>query len=135
MPWWSWILIWIALIALSLLFYLLLGIRLFRKFMVTMREVGTAGEKLGHLPEAGHVPGNPGASDNPNDPDNPDDPDGDTPGVPHLAPGSAVFASPHWMRHAYHASKASRVEARRQRRIRRKAGRGQPQRLRDIELG
>lgn len=129
MPWWSWILIWIALVALSLLFYLLLGIRLFRKFMVTVRELGAAGEKLGHLPEAGPVPGNPGASDNP------DDPEGGTAAVPHLAPGSAVFASPRRMRHAYNASKASRVEARRQRRIRRKAERGQPQRLRDIELG
>jgi hypothetical protein len=39
------------------------------------------------------------------------------------------------MRHDYHASKASRAEARRQRRIRRKAERGQPQALRDIELG
>jgi hypothetical protein len=129
MPWWSWILIWIALIALSLLFYLLLGIRLFRKFMVTVRELGAAGEKLGHLPEASPVPGNPGASDPA------DNPRGDAASRPHLAPGTAVFASPHRMRHDYHASKASRAEARRQRRIRRKAGRGQPQRLRDIELG
>lgn len=133
MPWWSWILIWIALIALSLLFYLLLGIRLFRKFMVTVRELGAAGEKLGHLPEARPVPGNPGLPGYPDDPDGPDDGDASSP--PHLAPGAAVFASPHRMRHGYHASKASRVEARRQRRIRRKAERGQPQRLRDIELG
>ncbi|WP_457974772.1 hypothetical protein [Arthrobacter sp. D1-17] len=126
MPWWSWFLIWIALIALSLLFYLLLGIRLFRKFMVTVRELSAAGEKLGHLPEAGPVPGAPGS---------PDDPGDDTPGMPHLVPGPAVFASPRRVRHAYHASKAFRVEARRQRRIRRKAERGQPQRLRDIELG
>ncbi len=129
MPWWTWILIWIALIALSLLLYLLLGIRLFRKFMMTVRELGAAGEKLGHLPEASPVPPNPGASEAT------DDPDGDAAFPSHLAPGAAVFASPHRMRHDYHASKASRVEARRQRRIRRKAGRGQPQRLRDIELG
>ena len=51
MPWWSWILIWIALIALSLLFYLLLGIRLFRKFMTTVKELGAAGDNLGHLPD------------------------------------------------------------------------------------
>lgn len=133
MPWWSWILIWIALIALSLLFYLLLGIRLFRKFMVTVHELGAAGEKLAHLPEARPVPGNPGIHSYPEDPDRPDD--GAASSAPHLAPGAAVFASPHRMRHAYHASKAFRVEARRQRRIRRKAERGQPQRLRDIELG
>ena len=40
MPWWSWILIWIALVALSLLFYVLLGIRLFRQFMATMKDLG-----------------------------------------------------------------------------------------------
>jgi hypothetical protein len=129
MPWWTWILIWIALIALSLLFYLVLGIRLFRKFMVTVRELGAAGEKLGHLPEASPVPLDAGASEAT------DDPDGDAAFPRHLAPGAAVFASPHRMRHDYRASKASRAEARRQRRIRRKAGRGQPQRLRDIELG
>ena len=120
MPWWSWILIWIALIALSLLFYLVLGIRLFRQFMVTMRELGAAGEKLGHLPAARPLT-------------NASDSDASSPSRP--APGAAVFATPHRMRHDYHASKASRVEARRQRRIRRKAERGQPQRLRDIELG
>ena len=129
MPWWTWILIWIALIALSLLFYLVLGIRLFRRFMVTVRELGAAGEKLGHLPEASLVPPDAGASEAT------DDPDRDSAFPRHLAPGAAVFASPHRMRNDYHASKASRVVARRQRRIRRKAGRGQPQRLRDIELG
>ena len=120
MPWWSWILIWIALIALSLLFYLLLGIRLFRRFMTTVKELGAAGDNLGHLP----------------DPDSAADiADGDAPRTQRIPPGAAVFASPHEMRHDYHESKSSRVEIRRQRRIRRKAERGQPQALRDIELG
>src|ERR671920_47403 len=83
MPWWTWILIWIALIALSLLFYLVLGIRLFRKFMVTVRELGAAGEKLGHLPEASPVPLDAGASEAK------DDPDGDAAFPRHLAPGAA----------------------------------------------
>ena len=52
MPWWSWILIWIALVALSLLFYVLLGIRLFRQFMATLKDLGAAGRKLGHLAPA-----------------------------------------------------------------------------------
>jgi hypothetical protein len=39
------------------------------------------------------------------------------------------------MRHDYHASKFSRQEARRLRRIQRKKDRGQPQALRDIEPG
>ncbi|CAH0302035.1 hypothetical protein SRABI83_04553 [Arthrobacter sp. Bi83] len=122
MPWWSWILIWIALIALSLLFYVLMGIRLWRKFMATLTELGAAGDKLGHLPDPGAVPGP--ATDPPADPA----------AATQTVPGTAVFASPHQMRHDYHASKSSRVEARRQRRIRRKADRGQPQALHDIEF-
>lgn len=125
MPWWSWILIWIALIALSLLFYVLMGIRLFRKFMATVKELGAAGDKLGRLTDPDPVT-DPGAETN--------DSHGRSPQVPHIAPGAAVFAVPHQVRQEYHASKASRVEARRQRRIRRKAERGQPQALRDIEF-
>jgi hypothetical protein len=122
MPWWSWILIWIALIALSLLFYVLMGIRLWRKFMATVKELGAAGDKLGHLPDPGAVPEP--ATDLLADPA----------AATQTVPGAAVFASPHQMRHDYHASKSSRVEARRQRRMRRKAERGQPQALRDIEF-
>ena len=125
MPWWSWILIWIALIALSLLFYVLMGIRLFRKFMATVKELGAAGDKLGRLTDPGSL----------TDPDpETGDSDGGRPQVPHIMPGAAVFASPHHVREEYHASKSARVEARRQRRIRRKVERGQPQTLRDIEF-
>jgi len=115
MPWWSWILLWVALIAVSLLCYVLLGIRLFRKIMATLRELSAAGAKLGRLsvpPES--------VEDN---------------AVAHRpAPGSAVFASPEQMRHDYFAAKASRRELRRQRRVKRKAERGQPQSLHDIEF-
>ncbi|TLM73454.1 hypothetical protein [Pseudarthrobacter sp. NamB4] len=115
MPWWSWILIWVALVALSLLFYVLLGIRLFRQFMATMHDLGAAGDKLGHL--------------------NPVGPDGEQqadPGEPR--PGSAVFASPAAMRHDYEASKSSRREERRLRRVQRKKDRGQPQALGDLDF-
>ncbi|MEE9096012.1 hypothetical protein [Pseudarthrobacter phenanthrenivorans] len=114
MPWWSWILIWVALVALSLLFYVLLGIRLFRQFMATMKDLGAAGEKLGHLnpPEAQEAPG---------DPEGP-------------RPGSAVFASPAVMRHDYEASKLARREERRRRRVQRKKDRGQPQALGDLDF-
>ncbi|WP_120520181.1 hypothetical protein [Arthrobacter celericrescens] len=115
MPWWSWILLWVALIAVSLLCYLLLGIRLFRKVMATLRELSAAGAKLGHLPVA------------------PEPPQDDA-GTRRPAPGSAVFASPEQMRHDYFAAKASRQELRRQRRVKRKAERGQPQSLHDIEF-
>ncbi|MCP8999170.1 hypothetical protein NFC73_05380 [Pseudarthrobacter sp. RMG13] len=116
MPWWSWILIWIALIALSLLFYVLLGIRLYRQFMAVMKDLGAAGAKVGHL-----VPATAVHDDGPQ-------PTGS------VEPGAAVFASPARMRHDYDASKSSRREGRRQRRVQRKHDRGQPQSLRDLNL-
>jgi len=114
MPWWSWILIWVALVALSLLLFVLLGIRLFRQFMATLKDLGAAGEKLGHL----------GPIDLP-----PMDRD---PGKPQ--PGLAVFASPTVMRHDYEASKSSRREERRLKRVQRKTDRGQPQALGDLDF-
>jgi hypothetical protein len=114
MPWWSWILIWVALVSLSLLFYVLLGIRLFRQFMATVKDLGAAGEKLGQLAPL------PGPVDPP------------APGT--APPGSAVFASPARMRHDYEASTSARREERRRRRVQRKADRGQPQALGDLDF-
>jgi hypothetical protein len=114
MPWWSWILIWVALIALSLLFYVLLGIRLFRQFMATVKDLSAAGEKLGHLAPV----------DLPSPEPDPAGP----------RPGSAVFASPAAMRHDYEASKSSRREQRRLRRVQRRTDRGQPQSLGDLDF-
>lgn len=113
MPWWSWILIWIALVAVSLLFYVLLGIRLFRQFMATLKDLGAAGEKLGHFSPA--VPPMPRAKS----------------ATPQ---GSAVFASPVQMRHDYHTSKSARREDRRQRRVQRRTDRGQRQSLGDLDF-
>ena len=114
MPWWSWILIWVALVALSLLFYVLLGIRLFRQFMATVRDLGEAGSMLGRLGPLDQQP----------------EPDDDK----RAAPGSAVFASPALMRHDYEASKSKRREERRRRRVQRKKDRGQPQALGDLDF-
>ena len=114
MPWWSWILIWIALVAVSLLFYVLLGIRLFRQFMATLKDLGAAGEKLGRL---GPI----------------EQPDA-SPDLTKPRPGSAVFASPTVMRHDYEASKSSRREERRLKRVQRKTDRGQPQALGDLDF-
>jgi hypothetical protein len=114
MPWWSWILIWVALVALSLLFYVLLGIRLFRQFMATMKDLGAAGEKLGHLSAVEQPEASPDRAGQ--------------------QPGSAIFASPAVMRHDYEASKSSRREQRRLRRVQRKADRGQPQALGDLDF-
>lgn len=52
----------------------------------------------------------------------------------HPEPGSAIFASPEQMRHDYLTAKAFRQEVRRQKRVKRKAERGQPQNLHDIEF-
>ncbi|QNE14687.1 hypothetical protein [Pseudarthrobacter sp. NBSH8] len=116
MPWWSWILIWIALIALSLLFYVLLGIRIYRQFMLVMKDLGAVGTKVSHLAPAATTAD-----------------DGLRP-AESVQPGAAVFASPAQMRHDYDASKSSRREDRRQRRIQRRRDRGQPQSLRDLNL-
>lgn len=129
MPWWSWILLWIALVALSLLFYAFLGFRLFRQAMATLKELGEAGSRLG---QPGHRSSDP-ISDL--DPDAVAEGGSEAGGLtPSLPPGLAVFASPEQMRLEYHAGKAARQERRRARRVQRKADRGQPQRLRDIEF-
>jgi hypothetical protein len=114
MPWWSWILIWIALVAVSLLFYVLLGIRLYRQFMATVKDLSEAAARLGSLGPAG-LPEEPAA------------PLG-------VVPGSAVFASPAVMRHDYEASKSARQEERRRRRVQRKQDRGQPQAFGDLDF-
>ncbi|WP_284978310.1 hypothetical protein [Arthrobacter sp. fls2-241-R2A-200] len=118
MPWWFWILLWIALIALSLLLHVTLGYRLYRKMMSTVRELGEAGKKFSSLPAART------------------DPDIEAHDAPNERPeqGSAVFASPEQMRHDYVTAKAARQEVRRRKRIQRKAERGQPQSLHDIEF-
>ncbi|WP_284982187.1 hypothetical protein [Arthrobacter sp. efr-133-TYG-118] len=115
MPWWSWILLWLALIAVSLLCYVLLGIRLFRKFMATVHELSAAGDRLGHRTHLREHA----------------DDDGEA--SPKVF-GAAVFASPEQIRHDYVTAKASRQEVRRQKRVKRKAERGQPQSLHDIEF-
>lgn len=83
--------------------------------MATVHELSAAGERLGHrtyLPERA-------------------DDDG---GASVKVFGAAVFASPEEMRHDYVTAKASRQEVRRQKRVKRKAERGQPQSLHDIEF-
>ncbi|QDY91107.1 hypothetical protein E7Y32_13490 [Arthrobacter sp. UKPF54-2] len=131
MPWWTWIVIWIALISLSLLFYGVLGVRLFRQFMATVKELGEAGDRFSNFASAPLTSGSAAVHVDPVGSNG--DGEGTGSGL-RAAPGSAVFAPPASMRHDYHASKVARQKARRLRRIRRKAERGQPQALRDINL-
>jgi hypothetical protein len=128
MPWWSWIVIWIALVALSLLFFGVLGLRLFRQATTTLSELGEAADRFSTLP----APAGPAGTTGTGSAAGASDPAGaDEPLRP--VPGEAIFASPARMRHDYHASKLARQNARRLRRIQRKKDRGQPQALRDIE--
>ncbi len=127
MPWWSWILLWTALVSLSLLFFVVLGVRLFRQGMTTLKELGEAEERFSH---PGSVPA--AQATLPADPADPADGIGHD--VTYPEPGAAVFASPEQMRHDYRASKQARQQSRRLRRINRKLSRGQPQSLRDLDF-
>lgn len=106
MPWWSWIVIWVAVTAVALLLYVLIGIRLFRKFMAVLGEVQSAGSRLSFAPPAP----SPVAADS----------------LP------AVFLDPAAARRRYEDGKAERKEARRERRVERRHLRGQPRAWRDI---
>jgi hypothetical protein len=131
MPWWSWIVIWIALVALSLLFFVVLGVRLYRQFMAAVKDLGEAGDRFSTF---GSGPGTIGSTAVHVGRLGSDGDDAENGSGPQPEPGSAVFASPVQMGHDYRASKFARQEARRRRRVQRKADRGQPQRLRDIEF-
>ncbi|GAB3246180.1 hypothetical protein [Arthrobacter pigmenti] len=112
MAWWFWILLWVALVALSLLFFGLLGLKLFRSFTAMLTELEAAGTRLGGI-DAG---------------------DGDDGGAP--ASGTPVpeslFRSRREAKLHYISSKLQRQEQRRLRRMERKHQRGQPQALRDL---
>ena len=131
MPWWSWILIWIALVSLSLLFFGVLGLRLYRQAMTTLEELGEAAERFSRVPSPSAPEAVPATADAGAEASALDGTDTG----PRPVPGDAVFASPARMRHDYHATKFARQNARRLRRIQRKKERGQPQALRDIETG
>ena len=117
MPWWSWILIWVALIALSLLFIVLLGFRLWRGVVALTRTFNQVSDERTAFWDSSlrkatqeHVT------------------DGRT-----AMPGSAVFAPPEKMKDDYLAAKEERRFVRLQRRVARRKERGQLQSLRDIE--
>ncbi len=117
MPWWSWILIWIALIALSLLFVAFLGWKIWRWSSSTMRAVSDVMAERSEYWDASLEKSR----------------------VEHVTqtrttvPGSAVFATPGKMKDDYVAAKEERRFARLQRRVARRKERGQLQSLRDIE--
>jgi hypothetical protein len=117
MHWWSWIILWVALIALALLFAVVMGLKLWRGASATMRTFSSVSEELSAhweqrektLAEA-HVT-EPRTS----------------------LPGAAIFATPEQMKDDYVAAKEERRFARLQRRVARRKERGQLQSLRDIK--
>ncbi|MFJ3959113.1 hypothetical protein [Arthrobacter sp. NPDC090010] len=112
MPWWSWILLWVAVLALSALMFVMLGIKLFRQFTAMMRELGAATDMLSRLtPEL-------------------EDPQTAERQIPVLG----IYSEPEQMRADYEAGKNERRESRRQRRVARRAAAHRPQRLRDLGL-
>ena len=120
MPWWSWVLIWVCLLACTLLVLVLGGVHLFRKGLAVMHGVS---EALGEAFPADRGAAGPG--------DAADD-GGTQPVAP--APGSAVFADPAVMRRQYAEGREARRAARRDRRVERRRLRGQAQSLRDLGL-
>jgi hypothetical protein len=100
MLWWMWIVLWVALVAVSVIFLVVVGFRVFRRGVRTLGEFGEAMDRL-----AVNVPGIP---------------------VP------AVFSAPEDVRAAREAARTRRIDDRRSRRIRKRAGRGQPQLLQDM---
>jgi signal transduction histidine kinase len=110
MPLWFWILLWVALCALALVFIALLGWRLFRQFVRTLREFEAAADRLAGGLRTEQQPADP------------------------HRPRPALFADAAVLKEDYVQGKERRREERRQRRFARRAGRGQRQSLRDLRL-
>lgn len=102
--------------ALSLLFIVVMGLKLWRDATKTMHGVGQTREALGaHWDEQARAAAK-----------------RSVPAPRTTIPGAAVFATPEQMKDDYLAAKEARQFVRRQRRVARRKERGQLQSLRDI---
>jgi hypothetical protein len=107
MEWWTWILLWLALVALTLFFLGFLAWRLFQGFTALMDEAGQAAERLA--------------------------PDFDAVQAGEARPAPpAVFKAPAVVRAENALASRARTWQRLERRVRRRSLRGQPQLLRDL---
>lgn len=113
MLWWMWIVLWVALVAVSVIFLVVVGFRVFRRGMRTFGEFGEAMDRL----EVNVPSGDGGAQ-----------PHTGVPGIP----VPAVFSAPEDVRAAREVARTRRVDDRRSRRVVRRAERGQPQLLQDM---
>lgn len=108
--------LWIALVALSLLFIAWLALRIWRAASTTMRTASEVGEEL-----SAYWDGQVKLTQ-----------DQREMSERSVSPGSAVFATPEQMKDDYVAAKEDRQFIRLQRRVARRKERGQLQSLRDI---
>ncbi|MBW4095282.1 MAG: hypothetical protein HIU81_07855 [Acidobacteria bacterium] len=122
MPWWSWIVIWVALVAVSLLYVGALGLWLWRRFAATRQELAHASAAL----DARRDYSDTGATVD-------ESTTSATVSEPKIA-GVAIFASPEQMKDDYFGAKAKRKSVRRARRVALRTQRRQLQKLSDVEL-
>lgn len=113
MLWWMWIVLWVALIAVSVIFLVVVGFRVFRRMMRTLGEFGEAMDRL--EVNVSDADGGPGRSS----------------GIPGI-PVPAVFSTPEDVRAAREVARVRRSDDRRSRRVRHRAERRQPQLLQDM---
>jgi hypothetical protein len=113
MLWWMWIVLWVAVIAVSVIFLGVVGFRVFRRIMRTLGEFGEAMDRFDmNTPDDGGAPVRAAA----------------LPGIP----VPAVFSAPEEVGQARELARIRRSDDRRSRRVRKRVDRGQPQLLRDM---
>ena len=117
MLWWMWIVLWVAVVAVSVIFLVVVGFRVFRRGVRTLGEFGEAMDRLEVNTGHGENDGGPGRIYA-----------GGVPGI--IVP--AVFSDPEDVRAAARAAQADRRLGRRSRRVLERSRRGQPQLLQDL---
>lgn len=113
MLWWMWIVLWVALVLVGMVFLAVVGYRVFRRGVRTFAEFGDAMDRLQVNTSSA------------------DDASTRRPGVPDIRI-PAVFSIPEDVRAARERATVRRLDDRRSRRVERRAGRRQPQLLRDM---
>jgi hypothetical protein len=113
MLWWMWIVLWVALLAVSVIFLVVVGFGVFRRGMRTVGEFGEAMDRFEM-----NMPADDDARNRPA-------------GVPGI-PVPAVFSAPEEVRAAREAAKIRRLDDRRSRRVRKRDRSSQPQLLQDM---
>jgi hypothetical protein len=117
MLWWMWIVLWVAVVAVSVIFLVVVGFKVFRRGVRTLGEFGEAMDRLEVNVGRGDNDGGPAGVRA-----------GGVPGI--TVP--AVFSAPEDVRAAARAAQAERRLGRRTVRVMKRSRRGQPQLLKDL---